>query len=75
MQRQVFVKNEEIIPRERFNQNPLPGYGRMMVVIKSTKMFRGKMEGMCFKLRHRSHLYSSKEVWRKHCNHPHEHLF
>lgn len=54
MQRQVFVKNEEIIPHERFNQNPLPGCGRMTAVIK--KMFKEKMEGMCFKLTPRSHL-------------------
>lgn len=57
MQRQVFVKNEEIIPHERFNQNPLPGCGRMMNDHndhKKDKDVQGKMEGMCFKLTQQS---------------------
>lgn len=62
MQRQVFVKNEEIIPHERFNQNPLPGCGRMMAEEKNTKMFKGKMEGMCLKLIQQSCLFSLIEV-------------
>lgn len=48
MQRQVFVKNEEIIPHERFNQNPLPGCGRMTAVTK--KDVQGKNGGNVFQV-------------------------
>lgn len=50
MQRQVFVKNEEIIPHERFNQNLLLGCGKIMAVIKKQKDVQGKNGGNLFQV-------------------------